>query len=279
MNNCLRFDTRAALAAAVIPTGTQSVVVEKFDESSALSAARYIPVETEPGHELSVLNVPANRWWALHPDHLSLEAAGAPADVSGDCAGAMQRVLGHLAAVRRATLQLRERDYVLKSRATLAQSSGDPPLSLAIVGSGRDASRLLVHYPDNKQGAFDLAFADTRSEFLARHFSVIATGASGSGGDCGTGVRVGFLKSEDTGPRAAHTAVIANLFVGSQDERGDGDGHAFFSIPIDIAGAGRPLVSGCRMAVAAGFDAMKGSEHGAPTPVSRLKREAEARSL
>jgi hypothetical protein len=111
MSDCLRFDTLAALARASIPTGTESVVIERFDPSSAVSAARYIPVESDPGHDLSVLNAPGDTWWAVHPDHLSLEAAGAPADVSGDCARAMQRVLDYLAAASRAKLQLNERDY------------------------------------------------------------------------------------------------------------------------------------------------------------------------
>ncbi|HWE07662.1 MAG TPA: hypothetical protein VG274_13195 [Rhizomicrobium sp.] len=256
MSNGLRFDTLATLAGASIPDGTESVVIEQFDLCSADSAARYIPVETNPGHDLSVLNAPGNGWWAVHPDHLSLEAAGAPADISGDCASAMQRVLGYLAAATRAKLQLHERDYVLNSRAALAQSSGDPPLSLTIMGRGRDASRLLVHYPDNQAGALALAFADTRSEFVARDFSVIATGATGPGGDCGTGIRIGFPESADTG--AAHGAVIANLFVGGEDERPNGAGDSFFSKPIDIAGASRPLVSGCRIGAPAGPDAMAG---------------------
>jgi hypothetical protein len=96
MSDCLCFNILSTLASAVIPAGTGSVVVEQFEIGSAVSAALYIPVgTTNPGHPLSILNTPSGIYWAIHADYVTLEAAGAPASVTGDCAFAFQNVLNY----------------------------------------------------------------------------------------------------------------------------------------------------------------------------------------
>jgi hypothetical protein len=82
MNNCLCYPTLASVtgglaALNIIPAGTPAVVIEQFNTSSAVSAALYIPVAAYPGHALSFEN--GTTWWAIHPDHITLEAAGGTA--------------------------------------------------------------------------------------------------------------------------------------------------------------------------------------------------------
>ncbi|HWE07661.1 MAG TPA: hypothetical protein VG274_13190, partial [Rhizomicrobium sp.] len=173
MSNCVCISTLAAASGSgVIPSGTPAVVIEQFDTSSAVSHALYVPTGliAAPPHVLYFKN--GSTYWVIHPDHVSLEAAGAPAaGPTNDCAPAMQRVLDYLATVGQAKLQLWERDYVLQSCATLTQSNPttDPLLYFTIQGRGRGVSRLMVQYvptPANPPGAFAIVFSSNQSEFV-----------------------------------------------------------------------------------------------------------------
>jgi hypothetical protein len=249
----------ADLGNAVLPAGTSAVAVQKFNSTSAASDAIYIPFGfgSPPGHALAILNTPSVTWWTIHPDYVSLEAAGAPpAGPTNDCAAAMQRVLDYLAAVGQAKLQLWERDYVLQSCATLTQSNPttDPLLYFTIQGRGRGVSRLMVQYvptPANPPGAFAIVFSSNQSEFVARDFSVIATGATATNAGCGTAILANFPGSTSA-PGHHRGAILEHIEVGNDNVETNGVSWSYFNVGIDISGAAHPLVFDCTVAGPAG---------------------------
>lgn len=255
-SDCRCFATLTDLANAttsVLPPGTSAVVVQQFDSNSAVSEAVYtpFPLTGTPGHPLAVLNTASNKWWVIHPDYISLEAAGAP-PVGGDCAPAMQNVLNYLAVVTRARLQLWERDYLLSFAATLIQSNPntDPALAFSIVGRGRGVSRLVVPYnaaPPKPLGAFAIIVTQNQSEFLARDFSVIASGATQSGSGCGTAMLVNYT-NPGGGPGTHRGAIVENVHVGNDGIMTNSVSWSYFIKGIDITGTPRPLIDGVTIA-------------------------------
>ena len=107
---CYCINTLIAASSAVIPSGTPAVVIEQFATGSDVSHALYVPdtaLTGAPPHVLYFKN--GSTYWVIHPDHVTLEAAGAPPAGTGDCALAMQNVLDYLVWAQRAKLQLWER--------------------------------------------------------------------------------------------------------------------------------------------------------------------------
>src|SRR5579871_5329543 len=160
MSNCLCFATLAAASAATIPAGTPAVIVEQWDSNSAVSYAVYTPTlsTANPGHDLCFQPTGLQQpYWVIHPDHVTLEAAGAPpagaiSPPGNDCAPALQRVLNYLGVVTQARLQLWERDYILNSRASLLLPANPnaTPLFFSLIGRGRGLSRLVVPCTSNQ---------------------------------------------------------------------------------------------------------------------------------
>ncbi|MGH6889305.1 MAG: hypothetical protein ACREHF_08930 [Rhizomicrobium sp.] len=269
MSDCICFATLAAAGSsgAVIPPGTPAVVIDQFDDSSDVSAAVYIPylgTGAPPGHELSFEN--DGNWWVIHPDYLTLEAAGAPS-AGGNCAPAMCRVLAYLAFVTRATLKLGTRDYILSYAATLTQTDpeNDPVLYFSVAGQGPRVSRLLIPFvtdPIKPLGAFAITFSNNLSGFEAREFSVIATGATTAGRGCGTAILANFPGllggglGEDPSPGHHRGALVSHVEIGNDDNQIGGVAYSYFVTGLDLTGAGNLLVSDVAITGPNGPDAL-----------------------
>jgi hypothetical protein len=213
---------------------------------------------TAPGHDLSFAQAgPVAEYWVIHPDYVTLEAAGAPPSTTGDCAPALQRVLAYASKVQQTSLKLGPRDYVLNSLSSVSLPNANTGLS--IIGRGQTVSRLLVPVTDNTDGAFAVTFGDGTSQFLYKDFSVLATSAIGVNTGCGTAILTNFVMEGSTvpgvPPEKKHGGVVENVYVGTDGQKSGDDpptqiAYSFFSIGMDLSGTPRPFVfnslfSGC----------------------------------
>jgi hypothetical protein len=255
MTDCICVNTLGELATYTIPTGTQSAMVQQFNSTSAVSSALYITVSSNPNHPLSIRSPGTNApWWTIHPDYISLEAAGAP-PVGGDCAPAMQNVLRYYSAVSRVVLKLWARDYLLNSLSSLTGMGLPAPANagFTIIGQGSTVSRLIVPYSPNTGGALAVQFIDSFSQYVLRDFSVLATGASVTTGpgNCGTAIAMTFAANV---PPRLHSGIVEHLHIGSLFDT-TGEGYSYFEVGLDLSGTPLPvvldtLITGCDGSIA-----------------------------
>lgn len=249
MTDCICVNTLSELATISIPSGTQVAMVNQFNSSSAVSGALYMLVLAKPNHPLSiqVQDGTGAPWWTIHPDYLSLEAAGAPPTwaSNNDCAPAMQNVLRYFAATGRATLNLWERDYILNSLSSSSALGLTIPANsgFAIIGRGQSVSRLVVPSPTNTQGVLAIVYPDTTPQCLLRDFSVIASAVGAtSPANCGTAI----LLNADTGgallPKSQYSVIAERIHIGPEPDS-SGNGYGYFNTGLDLTGMPRPLVS------------------------------------
>jgi hypothetical protein len=203
-----------------------AVVVEQFDANSQVSAAVYYLAPSGsgyPGHALAQADA-CGRWWYIHPDYLTLEAAGAPADVTADCSSALQSVFQYFGAtsITQSCLKLGERDYVIGTQAILSTSQKD----ITIEGRGMGVSRFLVP-GTNTSGAMSITFSDVNSQFTGKDFKIMAEGPG-----CGTALLVNCSHGEPH-------QVMATLF-NVQVRGGDSRVSNYFLTGIDLTGCPRP---------------------------------------
>ncbi len=236
----------------------------------------YVPsgLSAAPPHVLYFKN--GSTYWVIHPDHVSLEAAGAPASPTGDCALAMQNVLNYLVWAQRAKLQLWERDYYLSYAAILTQSSPDtdPLLDFSIIGRGRGVSRLLIPWTPEPLppglGAFKITFSHDLSTFLARDFSVIATNATASNDGCGTAMLVNFPGVVGAmAPGRRRSAIVTHVEIGNDGVETDNVTWAYFAVGMDLTGAGHLLLFDVTFAGPEGQNSLVTHPCGSPDPVER----------
>src|SRR5205807_7851720 len=79
-----------------------------------------------------------------------------------------------------------------------------------------------------------------QSEFLARDFSVVATGATATNTGCGTAISVHYPGG--TGPGNHRGVIIEHIMVGNDNVQTDNVSWSYFSTGIDLTGAPRPLL-------------------------------------
>ena len=273
--DCICFATLQAASLGTIPSGTPAVMIEQKNSNSAVSHALYIPTGliSAPPHVLYFKN--GTTYWVIHPDYVSLEAAGAPPvgapPPTDDCATAMQNVLNYLAWAQQAKLQLWERDYVLRSVSTLTQPSNVSTLSFTVQGRGRGVSRLVVPFATGAQlGAFAITFTCNDSSFFASGFSVIAAGATASNSGCGTAMLVNFPGVVGgQGPGTRRAAIITHVEIGNDHVQTNGVSWSYFAKGIDLTGAGHPLVFDVTFAGPDGPNAIVSTPCGYPDPIER----------
>lgn len=251
MTDCICVNTLSELATTTIPTGTQAAAVNQFNSASAVSSALYILVASNPGHPLSI-QAPggsAAPWWIIHPDHITLEAAGAPPP-GGDCAPALKNVLFYYQVVGQVVLKLLERDYVLNSLSAVITEYAPARGSFAIVGQGPMLSRLIVPYPTNVEGALSVSFVDAYSHYWLRNFSVLATGATGQTSGCGTAIAMTF--SNNFTPDDGHCGTLEHVRVGPLFDS-NGNGWSYFVSGVDLSGTPMPFLFDVKIAGCGGL--------------------------
>lgn len=248
MTDCICVNTLSELTTISIPSGTQAAIVNQFNSASDISAAVYVLVNYNPNHPLSRVSQTPGFWWTIHPDHISLEAAGAPPP-GGDCSPAMNNVLLYFSAVGRVVLQLWARDYILNSLSALNPAPANAGFS--IIGKGPTVSRLVVPHAYNTSGAVSVTFIDPYSQYLLRGFSVISSGATGNTAvNCGTALQMIYPSTQNTSPELGHCGIIEHVRVCPDVDPLSHNGLAYFSTGIDISGTPDPVVlnteiSGC----------------------------------
>lgn len=225
-------------------------MVEQYDTNSAVSHAVYTPYgTTSPGHALSFQN--GFTWWAIHPDYVTLEAAGAPPVSTpapdNDCAPALQKLLRYWVAVGRMTAKLGERDYILNSLSSTALLGLTVPSNsgFSLIGRGQSVSRLIVPYPTNTSGALAVVLPDSTCQFLLRDVSVIATTTNPNVAvSCGTAISMTVnFGSGANPPSQQYCGIVERLHIGPAIDPATGNGAAYFSTGLNLTAVSRPLVS------------------------------------
>jgi hypothetical protein len=212
------------------------VVVGQYATSvdCSIAAAVYIrSPEALPGRPLATQDHNGTGdWWTIHPDYLTLEAAGAPTvdATDNDCSAALQLVLDYLGdtTITQACLRLGERDYVIGTLATLPPAVGK---DFTIEGRGMGVSRFVV--PGNASGAIAINFNDTTSQFTGKDFEIVAQGTGGTG--CGTALAV--VCTHHGEPHQV-MVTLTNVQVGSDSTA---DNPNYFAMGIDLNGCARPM--------------------------------------
>lgn len=255
-SGCLCFANLGALNVATPPHGTLEVIIDAFAAGAEVANAIYIPAPGNkyPGHPLSGQDANGN-WWTIHPDHVTLEAAGAPSDVTADCGPAMQNVFKYSTIVPQTKLRLGARDYLLQTFPSVTYTSSNTGgLSFSILGSGIEVSRLVVPYSTEVEvfGAFAITWVNPKANFVGKDFSVIATGATASGQSCGTAISLSFPTPYS---QEFFQVVLRDIKVSGDGHVDDaGNSYSYFNIGVFILGASRPFVFGTTVTGSYGSD-------------------------
>lgn len=248
------------VASTVNPSTVQAILVTKFTATSAELPTRYISVSSNPGHALSVQDA-GGTWWEIHPDDVTLEAAGAVADITQDCAPAMETVLTYMDVKNVGKLSLLERQYQFSTTASysFAARTSYPYLSISILGKGRGTSVIYVPYT-NSTGPFNVLFGDAHSYLILKDFSVVAQSPTSLGAGCGTA-----LKFQYTAPGgapnlgSAYHAIIRDVSILNDDVQTSSVSFGFFNVGIDITQCGHSVIDNVWISGVGGANAFSAS--------------------
>lgn len=151
MSDCLCFEDYTDVEGTSISFDILSIVIESYGTGSgAVLPTVYIRADGDPGHMLSVQSADG-AWWVIHPDQVTLEAAGATENRMDDCSVAMGIVLQYADVTNYCKVQLLERDYAFVNTTTyrFAARTSDPYLNISIFGRGRGVSRIRTSFEYN----------------------------------------------------------------------------------------------------------------------------------